>query len=311
MIAILLFLFAAAGLDAQLPGTFVLRNLPASITGTFVPGTETTLPQTFDVRVRNRAPLLPGTYFVTFSPGQSGDFNARLAVGGSGQFLNYQIYDTYPGGSVLKDLTGSPTSSEVISGSYVTSNGNQIFNHSFTVVIPENQLPGAGTYTDTLIMTLYKGTVDTYETGPTYSIPISFTVSIPTVLKLSLVPAGNPFDEFSVSLNLNFGTLFSGNVYVQTADLIVQGNTGYNVDVTSQNGGVLKHLTLTDTVPYAFTVDGASVPLPAGTPTPIAAAEPIPPAEGEIYELSFQIDTIGTAATGDYSDNLSFTLTAN
>lgn len=310
ILAVFMFIALTFSLDAQLPEQFALQTVPASITGDFVRDTDTNLPQTFTVRVQNKPPNPSGTYFVTFSAGQSGNFTARQAADGLGNFLAYQVYDNLTNRNILKDLTGAPTSSEVISGSFITQNPPQNFNHDFTVVLPGNQIPVSGTYTDTLVMTLYYGTLASYIQGDTKSVPITFTVTIPTEILMSLVPEGNAFDESSLSVDLNFGTVFQGAE--RTADLIVKANTTYSVGVTSTAGGVLKHTDMLDpsTVPYDFTVNGSPVPLPAGFQTSIATGAPPTPPDGELYRLTFKIGDLGTASSGDYADTLSLTVTA-
>jgi spore coat protein U-like protein len=312
MIALILLLAAfAAPLPAQLPEQFTLQTVPGSITGTFQENVETSSTQNFTVRVQNKPPNPAGSYFVTFSPGQSGDFASRQASDGLGNYLIFQIYDSLnpTNRNVLKDLTGSPTSSEVISGTYLTQNPPQNFNHTFYVVIPGNQAPAAGTYTDTLAMSLYQGTIGSYVFGETKTVPISFTVPSLTILKMSRVPDGSAFDELSLSLNLNFGTVFLGAS--QAADLIVRSNVTYTVEATSTNGGRMKDLIGSDTVPYTFKVGTNTVTLPAGTPAVLASGAGPTPIEGTIYDLSFTIGDFATAAPGDYADTVSFTVTAN
>jgi hypothetical protein len=306
MIFIILFLFTIFSGEAQTSLSF--QGLPKTVSGTYTLNQETLLPQTLRVRYRNKE--AGSDYIVTFSAGQSGDFLNRLAVDGFGNTTGYQIYGDPALRNILKDLSAPPASSEVLFGYFPAANGNQTQTHSFTVAVSGLYFPAAGVYTDTVVMELYAGTFENPGIRAATD-SFSLTITVPQILAMSLVPEGNPFDEFSTALDLNFGILSLGAQ--RYADLMVRGNVPYQISIMSQNGGVLRPADPADssTVPYAFTINGNAAALPSGVSTIVVSGAARTTLSGSRYSLSFTIGDFGMATEGDYSDILTFTIAVN
>jgi spore coat protein U-like protein len=134
--------------------TLRFQSTPRNVSGVYVVDSPVVLNQSLSVRHRGAAT----SYFVTFSAGQSGSFTARAALSAAGGQLLYQIYAAAGSSSILKDLSGYPSISEVLAGSLPASGSFQRADHTFIIVPGPAQFPLAGTYQDSVTIRLYEGT---------------------------------------------------------------------------------------------------------------------------------------------------------
>lgn len=137
---------------------FRLQNVPNRVSGTYTMDAELVIGATFTVQHRGAG----SSYFVTFSAGQSGSFDPRFASSTGGVTLSYQLYDSSIDRNILKDLSATPAPQEVLSGSFPDDSKWSVQDLSFVVVVPPGQFPQAGTYEDTITLTLYSGTLGSY-----------------------------------------------------------------------------------------------------------------------------------------------------
>jgi spore coat protein U-like protein len=294
-----------------LPGALSAQTLrfgsyPATVSGTYNPDAGNTLTQTITIRHRGIACV----YFVTFSPGQSGNFAARAARSGANA-LPYQIYDSMTSRNVLKDLTANPSLAEVLTGSFAASGTTWTTqNLTYTVHLPAGQLPPAGTYTDTITMDVYVGTPASHgarQQRVTFAISVAMSPS----LDVALVATGAPFNSASTAFTFDFGVLSTGGS--RGADLVVRANSLNTISITSLNGGVMKNTDPGDdsAIPYQLLVNGSAIALPAATPRPIASSAPATSFSGNRYGISAVIGSWGWATEGSYSDVLTVQAAAN
>jgi hypothetical protein len=276
---------------------------PATVTGTYGPDNGLIVVSTMTIRHTGAA----CSYFITFSAGNSGVFTSRTATSGANK-LNYQIYDNITNKNILENLTANPGQSNVLSGSFASGNATQI--QTFTSYFAANQLPTSGTYTDSIRMDIYIGTVASHGASVrnrTYAV----SITVPTLLDIAIVPTGSPFNVADGSMTFNFGTLSNGESL--SADFMVRSNYLNTVKVTSTNGQVLKNTISGDTsqVPYTFAFNSGSVILPAGTPVNVVTSQPATPATGKRYPMSVTIGTVGWQTATTYTDIITFTATSN
>jgi len=288
------------------PQTMSFQQAPKNIRGSFVVDQEVVIQENFNVRHKGTGT----SYFTTFSAGQGGSFAPRLASDGAGNSLAYYLYDDIAMRNILKDLSISPTSAEVLLGNFPDSSKFQTQSWNFSVAIPAGTFPVAGTYSDTVVMTLYPGTLSSHGTAADQS-SFSLTLKVPKLMDLSLVAVNSFFDLNSVALTMDFGLLSAGSA--RSADLVIRSNAPYGVTVTSLNGGIMKINDPTDasTVPYIFDVNGVAKNLPAGTAASIASGMAPTGFEGTRFRLTFTIGDFGMATEGTYSDVLTLTVIAN
>ena len=246
-------------------------------------------------------------YFVTFAYGQSGQWSNRIITNG-GTSLNYQIYRDNTKIDILKDLADSPSSNEVIRGSFAQSGSFQFTTISYTVYIPAEQFDLAGIYSDTFDVTLYSGNLSSYiqKNSKTHSLK----VTMPASLELSMTQSGNPFNDAATAVNMNFGVLYAGSV--RSAEAIVRTNSPYSVLIFSDNQGNLMHSdsTVSDKVPYTLSFNGTLADLRGSTPSQIISGASVTPWEGTRYPLEVTIEDFGMASEGSYSDSITITIQA-
>ncbi|MFQ3619716.1 MAG: spore coat protein U domain-containing protein [Spirochaetales bacterium] len=280
------------------------QNIPNQINGVYALDTELVLSATFNVRHRGVA----AQYFVTLSAGGSGSFETRRATGPGGVTLIYQIYDSATTRNILKDVSANPTYQEVISGSFPQNNSWTSQENSFVVVVPPGQFPPAGTYTDTITLTLYQGTLNSYTQRAQRNVQIRITM--PSVMELCLVPPGVPFSTGTTTSLLDFGILEEGKN--RAIDVVVRSNQVYSLSVLSQYGNALRIVDPTDTstVPLQVKLNGASLLLPAGQVYGVATSAAPTPYSGVRYAFEFRVDTLDFPTAGEYSCVITFTLQA-
>ncbi len=287
------------------PSTYTLKfqTVGNKISGTFSPDADVAATEFIDVKYKG-----PGTdYFITFSAGQSGSFAQRVAGDGSGNTVNYQLYDDAMSRNTLKDLTAALTTSNVLSGTFPYSGSWASHSVSYAFVIQTGQVPVAGTYTDTVTVNLYSGSFSAYTLEDTAS--VEFKITVDPVINVSLVSANGSFDPTSTAKTLDFGTLAQGQS--QQADLLVESNARYSIGLTSTNGALLiQDPTDTSTVPYTITFGGNAVTLPAGTLVKVVTGGTATPVGGDRYPIVVTIGDVGVASPGTYQDTIAITVTS-
>jgi spore coat protein U-like protein len=243
-------------------------------------------------------------YFITASPGNTNNFNARQLSGPAR--LSYNLYPSANSAVVLGDLPGA-TASQTIVGSM--TGGVSTANQTYQFDIPVQQVVAAGLYSDTVQFKLYQGILNNNTLAQ--MVNVTHSAYVPSVAELSLVPTGGAFDVASVSRALNFGVLSQGEIL--STDLLVRGNNGFDVAMQSLNAGVMKLNPALDTstVPYRLTVSGALANL-TGAGTTVASINGATSLSGNRFPIQVTIGAIDPgAAAGNYVDSVTVTVTSH
>ena len=291
------------------PGKCVLSMQIASVTwrgrnGTgYDPYDPTPYSQTVNFTLNKRGDACP--FFVTFSKNTPGN-NQRLMSKGN-ETLTYQIYDTTSLNNVLKDLP-SASANEVISGTFSSNSKDQPL--SLVIAMPAQQLQGPGTYTDSVRVSVYEGTLP----NPIFveSILVQISALIPAIANLCVVSTGGVFDPTATRPALVFGELATGKSL--GCDLRVRSNAGYTLSFRSENAGVLKNLdpAATDKVPYTMVVSGNPVALAQNDPQGLNTHRETPKdPNGDRYPIQVIIGTADNVEPGNYRDIITVTVRAN
>lgn len=270
--------------------------------------------QTVNFQVGGGASIATCNYFVTLSPGNSGNPSQRkLVLGGSS--LNYNVYTDLSLSNILKDLS-TASASNVITGSFPVALGTgQTNNQSLYWTITPSQVVAANAtrYQDTsLTLSLYTGLLlGVYVLADSKT--ITFRAQAESSVDLSLVSTGGAFSTSSTTQTVNFGTLSNGET--MSYDTIIRSNDGYLVTMKSQNSEVMKQASpsVTTTVPYTMTFGGSLVNLSSGaTTTVISHSGTTTPATGDRYATKFTIGTLtGGETAGTYQDVITVTVSAD
>ena len=257
--------------------------------------------------VQHRGPA--SDFFVTISAGQSGTFANRELRDGSGNTLTYQLYKTTALQDVVKDLSASPTQAEVLTATAPEYTGflTEALDVPYVIHIPPGQTLSAGTYTDSLTLTLYSGSFGSgvQEDTGTLSVdgPVNATVTI------VLVAPGDPWPTYAfqetADQTMDFGELTAGESLGY--DLLVESNASFSIALSSANAGAMAHTDPAETtvVPYSLTFDSGLVDLSTGGDVTVGSSP------GFRYPIVVTIEDYGAASQGSYEDVVTITVTAN
>lgn len=259
---------------------------------------------TGDVRLRRRVYTTQCNFFrVGFSEGSAGNYNRRMFR--NADYVAYNIYRNSTTNIELQSLDD-----------YSSFDENLFFffqNTSDRVIdIPiEARLPIPNDGRELLANRNYIDTITATATGVftntlTATDNFRVRVNIPPEIDISLVNPGGTFDENATSYLMNFGNLNQGDS--QSVDLKVRSNAGYSVEITSQNGGSLKHTTESDLISYQLQVNGSNQSFPGpGSPLNIGSTSGVTPNEGVNFNLSFEIGNPANKTAGQYQDTITVT----
>jgi hypothetical protein len=242
-------------------------------------------------------------YEVGVTAGGTGDPEDRRLSGPAGEELPYRV-TTIGGGQDLKDRPDNPTSEEILSGSLARGESASL---SFEVRLAGGDSLTAGLYSDTLSLVAWDFNYGSWSVSNEKSFGINLPV--PSRVDLSLVPVGGAFDPRADAYTLDFGFLEAGDT--GALDLMVKGNVGYTLSLSSMNGGVLSHADPLDgsAISYDLSADGQLVGLGTGS-TAVADSLSPPGPDGDRYNLVFEVGEIGDASSGEYRDVVQVVVTA-
>lgn len=261
--------------------------------------TDTAATLTFQVRHPNGQ----GTcnYFVTFSRGASATYDRRMATGSN--LLQYQLYPTSAKAAVLKAVPDA-VAGEVITGTF-TSTALVTHDKSYYVVIPPRQVVIPGTYTDSIVVRLYEGTLASYTERDSVTVQMKAATVATTQMCISCTTA---FDNTLHSHEMNFGTLDTGES--KTVTVRVRTNEGYSLYLQSANRSYLKHTTLNSQVRYTAEVGGVPIDLAPTGQILAAHVAGVTAAQGTPYDVKVIIGNVAGSLAGNYSDAITLTVTA-
>jgi len=255
---------------------------------------------TKSVTIRHRGPAT--SWFFTLSPGQNSGGNPldRQTWDANSNPLFYQILDA--SGNIL-------TNSQGFSGSFPAKTGGfQSITVSYRVVLQIDQFPWAGSFTDLPQIQLYQGVDTTGILSDSADLPL--TVTMQQVVDMRLVQRGGSYTSGVQDFVVTYPILTTGSV--QEADLLVRTNVPYSVEMQSQNGGFLQHLSLPSTIPYQLIIDGNAVTFLSTTPIQVLLTQPPTGVAGQSYAISTSLplnDLLPDA--GQYQDVISITIVPN
>jgi spore coat protein U-like protein len=276
----------------------------------FSPDLEVSVEKSLSVNHRGPA----ADYFITFSPGGSGNSSIRWLSETGGSAMYYNLFDSITNRTILRAISDNPAPSQVITGSFSDaegSGGGTTRDHQFVLILDRNQFPVAGTYSDVITLNLYEGTpASPVPGGPLDSMTMNISTVMPQLTDLALLPEAAAFDPASSAMTMNFGTLFAG--MERNVDIVVRSNTIYSVSVSSLQGGNMAIADPLDTsvVPYQFSVSGFELDLSGSAEVPIVSLAGPTDEAGDRYPISVTILDYGMATEGLYSDTITFTLSA-
>lgn len=214
-------------------------------------------------------------YWLGFSKGGGTSVvNRKLSTGSS--FLPYQLYKDNTYNRVLMDPSDAPIGSEdnIVKDQFTEGTG-QSHNLLFYFHIPSNgsispTLVKNGSYTDVFTIYAYEGT-DPLVPNPVAvtSTTITATVTVPSIIKLSLVSPGAVLESGSSNKSIDFGIIAPG--LSGQFDIRLYTNAGFNVTFSSENNGRMLPPDLPGSpgIPYLFYANENLLDLSNSSNTPV------------------------------------------
>jgi hypothetical protein len=247
-------------------------------------------------------------YALSFEPGSAG---RRLAGPDPAYSLGYELLDTaFQPPRILKAWLEGIYPDDFPTGMFPAGTRNTNIEHPFTVIVPAGSIVPAGTYSGSFTLALYGSPVGTTP-GLLENRAFPVSVVVPEYTEIGVVQVDAPFFSPSGSQTVDFGQLEDGDQ--ESLDLIVRSNVTYSVSVSSVNGSALLNVDPAEPtpIPYTLNANGASVAMLAGLAVPIISTAPWTAGGEARYRLNFSIGVFDMVAAGDYTDTLTFTVSAN
>jgi hypothetical protein len=298
---LIIFSASVAAVFSQ-PADIRIQGISSAVSLPFSMDSETSSVITFTIRDQRTT---GSDFFVTFSPGSSGIRNRVLK--NAANVLPYNIVKDTVSRIELLDLSLNPSENEVITGSFSNPDSPRTIAYSVPVLLPPGGFGPALLFSDNITVSVYKGTLQSFEFMESKAVTISTTV--PQLIDFSIVAPGSSFEFGSRDNTLNFGVMHIG--LKRNTDLVVRANTVFAVSLSSLNSGVMRNTDISDdsAVPYSFVFN--SVLLQLDVPrTPVSAAGPTA-YSGLRYPIELTIGDFGMATEGTYRDVITITVSAN
>jgi len=197
-------------------------------------------------------------FFITASETSVGSGTRQLE--GPGGSLRYQLYTTAIPDTVWREIPIA-TPSETLRN--IVNSQNQFQTVNFWTYIPSGQFLGAGTYSESLRVSLYEGSPESAHPRLVSSAIVNFNARVLATVRARIDGGGGLSPLQGSRTMLDFGELSAGSS--RNFDLVVEANAGYRITLQSMNGGVMRNERerLAIPVQYTLTIDGAAVQLGA------------------------------------------------
>ncbi|OUR95468.1 hypothetical protein A9Q84_16680 [Halobacteriovorax marinus] len=244
-------------------------------------------------------------YRLGITTGGSGNYSRKLYNGADSVDYNYHKREN--SSSPIKDVLDAQGGQQ-----RVDFKMNGIYKRvTFFARLPDPFSAGnvsTGLYLDTATINIVPR--DGGTTGG-YSVNISSYLNVQSDVNISLVERGGQFDPNRTAITLDYGLMTTGET--RGFDLVVKSNSGYRISVSSENNGVMSHISQANfNVGYSFGVNGSSLSLVGSKLSPIDIFNSSSPSTstGDVIEIDVSILDTSNKLSGAYSDYIYFTATS-
>lgn len=247
--------------------------------------------------------------FFTFSSGNTGNFQSRMLSQG-GEMLQYQLYKDSSELNVLKNFDAGDIGSDNVLRLRRINRGT--YTVDYVLSLPKNQHVPTGIYMDSITVKGYLGSPDDDDPQEMQTITIDYAVTVPSNVKIAVIPFNAMMDFTSSDFNLDFGQLPGEE---QAFDIIVDASVSYSIAVRSTNGGELVNISNGDsssTAPYIFKLHNQEqISLDSAGDTTIITSNQSSQGAGDRYHASVRVLDFESLDPGMYQDVLTFTILAD
>jgi len=235
------------------------------------------------------------------SPGQSAGATRHMTQGASR--LAYEIHTDRNRGRPLRDADSGGTDSLLL-GQFGKKDEVDV---EVNLVVPEGQMVAAGAYADTVIFTAYELVAGVPgRVLDTRAVQVAATVSAVAGFEVVIEGARKTLHSGMLG-KLDFGEIAEGQR--MGFELEVRGNLGYDIEVGSENGGVLagQGHAKGASIPYQLYLDGRSLSLAQPARVQESPATDFGRALNT-HRFEVEIGRLGNAVAGKYRDDVTLTV---
>jgi len=242
-----------------------------------------------------------------------GDTGSNRTLANGSTTLSFNIYTD----SLLRNYFKNPpdaTSNQVISYTFNLNPSHQTTTLTFYYNVPPQQLTGTGvlvptgTASRTVTFSGYVGSLNNPGSAVT-STNVNFQANVLSDMQISIVPSGQSFNPSATSQTLTLQTIDLQTAASGALDLWVRANTGFKLQLASQNHGVMKYSANPSdpsTVPYTLSIkiNGSYTPISLGSTVTLSASTSATALGGLDYPLSIAISSLSNTASFPANQNL-------
>lgn len=244
---------------------------------------------------------------VYFSKGDANSYN-RQAYRGGGASIDYNLYSDSGMNNILKDFNDT-TNGDYIAGSLAQNNSDYNFNFFGQIVDLDSIFSsGFGNFRDQIQLNIYSVSANgslVYQNSKNLNIRIK----VPKFIEISLGRVGSTHDPSQTQYIMNFGTIQNNESL--SANLIVKGNVGFDINMSSVNGGRL--VNGNSFITYLISL-GSSGNISLTNPGQVYFMDSRCTGTtdtGESYPINVSLGALSTnAAAGNYEDTVTITVSA-
>lgn len=278
-----------------------------------VADTNPTAPGTVSLTRKKDNGIPCSNFFLAFTKGSAGNYNRRAVNPNNGDLIYYNLYKNSNSTGVLKEANDATSSNEVLHGT-VSKDETKELTYNFTLApLNANSPPRSGMYVDIVQVQAYSGFYTDIRDYEGFR-DLNIYINVPKYVSLSLVDAGEVYDESKTSKTLDFGELEESEQL--SFDVRVVANAGYILSVSSSNNGLLKRIDGSgpkSEISYGFYVNNSkkSLSSSAGSPVTIASAPGRTPSGGAQVPVRVAIESVDDKDPGNYQDYITLSVISN
>ena len=274
---------------------------PSPVTYDPYSGNDTTGPQfTFTVRL-SRMPWTT-VNFCAVIDGSLSPSSRLLSSSSNSLTVNF-----YQDSNYTKEIKSSAdyTSSTIVSGSFPAFTTTLTKTYTVYPRLDKGQSAPWGTYTGNFTVKLYNYSLP-YSSYLKDSESFTYTAIVAQTVEVRVGPSSGSFDTGMNLYSLDLGEVSKGAS--ASFGIFVKGTTGYTLTMNVASGGYLTSDTTNDKIQYSLTINGKNYSLGPAVTIDVQTARAL---YSKVLLGTITIPPEQNVESGQYSDTISFSVTAN
>lgn len=265
--------------------------------------------------------------FITFSKGGGESYDRNFSVGNlsgkdmdtfnaqplgydrkarNGKFaLEYQLYGSTEGLVPLKALPEAQNFQDVLTYSFSGRENSPIQLQYYLAVLPGQVVP-PGIYVDVYTATLYQGNINNpFSATILDQVQVKFTIEVKEEMRYVIKGIRT---KDNVLMSFDFGALETGKT--KELDVAVYSNVPYSLQFSSKNQGKFRHRQsdVKTTLPYGITLESRPIMFKKDAYVTVEETSKLTDKLGRLYHFMFKLDNTSSLLSGEYFDQIIWSL---